>query len=235
MCDFMGCIEGEDPIGNDVPSSSIKPIDPKPSHGLPSRSQSEPVHHNAPRAGADELLEDWPRRVSDCSTISRDWRSMHKTPQPRVTISASSSMQLYHIDPIYAQTKSYSKEDCQGFSRESMMEAVRIKKLVLSSTPPGASTKESFKHLLKNDVILSEEIRGIEHLILCKSASKLLQERRDHARAVVSMQHRIDTLARDRSKPTKMGGDLAETLATFSASRSSRSTKAARIRASRAA
>jgi hypothetical protein len=49
-------------------------------------------------------------------------------------------MNLYHLDPIYAQTKSYSKGDYQDFSRESFMEAVRIKKLVLSSTPPGAST-----------------------------------------------------------------------------------------------
>jgi hypothetical protein len=184
---------------------------------------------------ADELIEDWPRRMSDCSTITQVCQRKRKILQPRVAISASSSMQLYHLDPIYAQTKSYSKEDCQGFSRESMMEAVMIKKLVLSSTPPGASTKESFKHLLKDDVILSEEIRGIEHLILCKSASKLLQERRDHARAVVSMQQRLKMLARDDINVANMQVDLAETLATFSASRSSRSKKAARIRASKAA
>jgi len=143
-------------------------------------------------------------------------------------------MNLYHLDPIYAHTKSYSKGDYKDFSKESFMEAVRIKKLVLSSTPPGASTKESFKHLLKNDVILSEEIRGIEHLILCKSASKLMQERRDHARAVVSTQQRLKMLARDDINVANMQVDLAETLARFSASRSSRSTKAARIRAFKA-
>jgi hypothetical protein len=144
-------------------------------------------------------------------------------------------MQLYHLDQIYAQTKSYSKDDCQRFSRDSLMEAVRIKNLVVSSTPIGASTKESFKNLLKNDVLLPEEIRGIEHLLLYKSRSKLLQDRRDHARAVLLMQHRMETLAKDPVKQGKVQGDIAEALASFSASRSSRSVKHARIRASMAA
>ena len=178
----------------------------------------------------DELIEDWPRRMSECSAITRVCRRKRKILQPRVTISVSSSMQLYHLDHIYAQTKSYTKEDCQGFSRESMMEAVRIKKLVLSSTPLDA--RERFKHLLKTDVISCEETRGIERLILCKSASKFMQERRDHARAVVSLQHRLKMLASDNINLANMQVDLAETLATFSASRSSRSKKAARIRAS---
>jgi hypothetical protein len=143
-------------------------------------------------------------------------------------------MQLYHLDSAYAQIKSYSKDDCQRFSMDSLKEAVRIKNLVVSSTPIGASAKESFKNLLKNDVILPEEIRGIEHLLLYKSRSKLLQERRDHARAVLLMQHRMETSARDPVKQ-KVQGDIVEALASFSASRSSRSAKHARIRASRAA
>jgi hypothetical protein len=122
------------------------------------RSQPEPLHHNAPRAGSDELLEDWPRCMSDCSANSHDWLSMHKMLWQQVTISECSSMQLYHLNPAYARTKSYSKDDCQRFSRDSLMDAVRIKNLVVSSTPIDASAKESFKNLLKNDVILPEEI-----------------------------------------------------------------------------
>ncbi len=199
-------------------------------HGLPSRFQSEPLLHNAPRAGSDELLEDWPRLMSDCSTSSQDWRSIYKTLRQRVTISECSTMHLFHLDTAYAHTKSYSREDCQRFSRDSLMEAVRIKNLMVSSTPIGASTKESFKNLLKNHVILPEEIRGIEHLI-CKSRSNLLQERRDHVRAVLLMQHQMETFATDPVKQAKVKGDIAETLASFSASRSSRSAKHARIRA----
>ena len=222
MGEFTGCIERIDAM-------KIDPI------CTCTRSQPEPFHHNAPRAGTDELLEDWPRSMSDCSANSQDWLSMCKTLRQRVTISERSTMQLYHLDPAYAQTKSYSKDDCKRFSRDSLMEAVRIKNLVVSSTPIGASAKESFRNLLMNDVILPEEIRGIEHQVLYKSRSKLLQERRDHVRAVLLMQHRIETLARDPVKQGKVQGDIAEILASFSASRSSRSAKHARIRASKAA
>ena len=141
MGEFTGCIERVDPMEMD-----------------PICTCTVPLHHNAPRAGSDELLEDWPRSMSDCSSNSQDWLSMHKTLRQRVTISERSTMQLYHLDPAYAQTKSYSKDDCQRFSRDSLMEAVRIKNLVVSSTPIGASAKESFRNLLMNDVILPEEI-----------------------------------------------------------------------------
>jgi hypothetical protein len=140
-------------------------------------------------------------------------------------------MQLYHIDQLYAHTKSYSKDDCKRFSRDSLMEAVRITNLLDSFTSSGASTEESFKYLLKNDAILQEEIRGIEHLILCKSASMFLHGRRDHARSVLAVQHEMETLSRDQMM---IYDDLVEILARFSASRSSRSAMDARARASRA-
>ena len=148
---------------------------------------------------------------------------------------AAASHHIRTLNHATVPPKSYSTDDCQRFSMDSLMEAVRIKNLVVSSTPIGASAKESFKNLLKNDVILPEEIRGIEHLLLYKSRSKLLQERRDHARAVLLMQHRMETSARDPVKQGKVQGDIVEALASFSASRSSRSAKHARIRASRAA
>jgi len=217
MGEFTGCIERVDPMD----------MDP-----IYTRSQPEPLHHSAPRAGSDALLEDWTRRMSDCLANSQDWLSTHKIRQPRVTFSESSSMQLYHLDQLYAQTKSYSKDDCQRFSRDSQMEAVRIKNLVVSSTPIGASTKESFKNLLKNDAILPEEIRGIEHLLLYKSASTFLHGRRDHARSVLTVLHQMETLVRDQMM---IHDDFVETLARFSASRSSRSAMDARTRASMAA
>ena len=229
MWELTGCTE-RDPMGEFT--GCIERVDPMDMDPIRTRSQPEPLHHSAPRAGSDALLEDWPRRMSDCLANSQDWLSTHKIRQPRVTFSECSSMQLYHLDQLYAQTKSYSKDDCQRFSRDSQMEAERIKNLVVSSTPIGASAKESFKNLLKNDALLLEEIRGIEHLLLYKSASKFLHGRRDHARSVLTVLHQMETLVRDQMM---IHDDFVETLARFSASRSSRSAMDARTRASMAA
>jgi hypothetical protein len=139
---------------------------------------------------------------------------------------------MNHLNQLYAHTKSYWRDDCKRFSRESQTEAARIKKLVHSFTSSGMSTEEFFKYLIKHDAILLEEIRGIEHLILCKLASKFVEGRRDHTRSVLAVQHRMETLASDQMK---IQDDLVEILAQFSASRSSRSSRDARTRATRAA
>jgi hypothetical protein len=49
----------------------------------------------------------------------------------KATFSEMSSMQLYHIHPLYAYTKSYSKEEVKRFLMDILMEAARIKTLVL--------------------------------------------------------------------------------------------------------
>ena len=231
MCESTECIEKDqtdmDQIGTGM-HSLRRPVIPKPSHDMPLRSRPEPSHHNASRPQECELVDEGRRHLSDCSP--RD----QKRRQQRVTISESPSMQLYHLDPTYERTKSYSKEDYQRFSRDSMIGAGRIKKLVHSLTSSGVSVKESFKYLRMNNVVLPGDIRGIEHLI-CDSTFKMLQERQDHARDVLLMQHRIETLTRDPVKQGKVRGDIVEILASVSASRSSGSAKHARIRASRAA
>jgi hypothetical protein len=142
-----------------------------------------------------------------------------------------SSVQLYHVDPLYAISKSYSKEDIKRFSMDILMEAARIKNLLLL-TSSDESTKESCRYLIENHVILPEEIQGIEHLIY-KSAYKLLQERRNHPRAVLLEQDRMEALS-DSMKRMKSQDDIVIKLATFSSLRSSRSAKRARIRASTA-
>ena len=205
------------------------PIIPKKNGHLPSRSQSEALHHNTPCDRAGELLEDWPRPMSDCT---KERQSLRKLLKPRVTFSEMSSVQLYHVDPLYAISKSYSKEDIKRFSMDISMEAVRIKNLLLL-TSSDESTKESCRYLIENHVILPEEIQGIEHLIY-KSAYKLLQERRNHPRAVLLEQDRMEALPSDSMKRMKSQDDIVIKLATFSSLRSSRSAKHARIRASTA-
>ena len=193
-------------------------------------SQFEALHTNTPCDRVGELLEDWPRSMSGCT---QEGQSLNKLLKPRVTFSKISSMQIYHIDQLYANSKSHSKEDFKRFSMDTLMDAARIKNLVLL-TSSDASTKESFRYLIENHVIMSEEIQGIEHLI-SNSAYKLLKERRNHPRAVLSEQDRMEALTSDSMKHTKSHDDLVNQLATFSASRSLRSAERARIRASTAA
>ena len=137
-------------------------------------------------------------------------------------------MHIYCPDPHYRRNKSYTKQDRKSFGSEAFSEAIRIKRLVLST--PGASTKDSFKYLLKHDIVSLEEIVGIEHLVLGKSASKLLKERQDHSRAVLMEQDRqcMQEKAKEHIDPMKKLGE-------FSASRSLESAKRARIRAAMAA
>ena len=160
--------------------------------------------------------------------------SVNTSVPKRVTFSEQSTMQLYRLDQQYAHAKSYSREDYKVFGRNSLVKAVRIKKLVLS-TPSGASTKESVTYLLENNVISPEEIRGIEHLVICNSPSMGLKGRRDHARAVLLEQHQIRILERYATRHLKVEVDPTEKLASFSASKSSRSSNTARIRAAMAA
>lgn len=149
---------------------------------------------------------------------------------PRVQFSQFANIKPYDLDLQYAQVKSYSKEEMNGFSKTMYLNVIRIKRDVQSKT----TSKQSLLCLLKNDIILSEEIRGIEHLLMCKSLSKNVHhERRDHVKAVLMEQKRI---AREVTQ-IKIGDThsinryLSERLAQFSASKSSKSATHARIRA----
>ena len=110
--------------------------------GLPSRSQSEALPCKTPCDRMGELLEDWPRPMSGCT---KERQSLRRLLKPRVTFSEMSSMQLYHIDPLYANSKSYPNEDVRRFSTDILMEAARIKNLVVL-TSSDISTKESCRY-----------------------------------------------------------------------------------------
>mmetsp|Transcript_17194 Transcript_17194/g.27931 ORF Transcript_17194/g.27931 Transcript_17194/m.27931 type:complete len:282 (+) Transcript_17194:238-1083(+) len=229
-----GYIEEGDPM--EIDSADINPYSvstmpsiPKPAPNLPARCHSEPIthHHNVnAQAQVGELLEDWPRRMSCCSANTDDWQRLYKQLQPKVTFSERSSMHVYCPDPLYVRNKSYTKTDRKNFGSEALSEAIRIKRLIL--TTPGASAKDSFKCLLKNNIISLEELLGIEHLVFCKSASKLLKERKGYAREVLTEHRR-------QRHVEKVQYDHTEKLGEFSASRSAKSVKRARIRAAMAA
>ncbi|KAL7539252.1 hypothetical protein ACHAWF_006348 [Thalassiosira exigua] len=174
------------------------------------------------------LLDGRPRRQIQkpplkCSTSD----SLGKKLRPRVAFSEKSTMQIYIPDPRYVKSKSYTQEDKEKFTFEALSEAVRIKRL--ASTTPGASTKDSFKYLVQERIVSIEEIVGIEHIVLGKSASKLPKERQDHAWAVLSEQER------QRRGLSEVEDDPMESLGQFSASSSMKSARRARIRAAMAA
>jgi len=200
----------------------------------------------------DNILEDWPNRHGLAAPNTFDWVSLSNrldvstslsTYQPhppphrrRVVFSERSSMQMYYPDPCYRRDKAYSKAEQQSFSSEALQDAIRIKTMVMSNMAT-SNPRASFKHLIKNKCISLEEIIGIEHLVLGKSASKLIEERQAHARAVLFEQHRM---LRKKSKMplpahNAMSSKIEKKLGEISAQRSRKSAKRARIRAAMAA
>ncbi len=161
----------------------------------------------------NELLEDcWLIDANDRNNPST------RTRPPRVTFSKLSSVQIYPHDPTVMRNMSYTKDERKTFCNEAVAECLRIRQLLHST--PGGFNKDSFKCLIKNKLVSMEDIVGIDHMVLGKSAS-LIKERQEHVRSVVSAQYDI----------SMNDGDSAEKLAAFCASRSSRAIKRARVRA----
>ena len=122
--------------------------------------------------------------------------------------------------------KSYSQQEFKSFSINTMIEALRIKRLILSVP---CSTKESVQYLLSHNMICMEELLGIEHIVFGKTPNKLACERAEHSRAIIDAQKR---LLDDSLKPNEQ---RAQELAELACSRTRRSVKRARVRAAMAA
>mmetsp|Transcript_6542 Transcript_6542/g.12639 ORF Transcript_6542/g.12639 Transcript_6542/m.12639 type:complete len:243 (-) Transcript_6542:110-838(-) len=185
-------------------------------------------HRNLNALGDELAPGDRSPQMPNCSVNTLHDQSTRKKvfPLTKVTISNQSSMYIYNSDPFYTRNKSYTKAERANFTSETLSEVVRIKQLIMSL--PGASAKDSFKYLLKNNILSLEEMVGIEQLVLCKSMSKLLKERQDHARAVLAEQ------GRQRMNKT-VQGDPTEKIGELSCKWSIRSAKKARIRGAMAA
>ena len=193
----------------------------KPARDLPERCISdiyEPITSDTDNVQGDELIEDWP----SCSIKTQDWQSVGKKLRPNVYFSDLSSMHIYIPDPCYSRNNYYSPEERKHFSKEALSEAIRIKRLLLSTAE--ASTKCSLKYLLMNKIIAIEEVVGLEHLVFCKSTRNIFKERKDHVRAVVAEQSRVKNTQED---PTNKLGE-------FSASSSIKSIRNAKNRGSMA-
>jgi len=183
-------------------------------------SMSAPPSSSSSLSTTNELLEDWPHRLSgDCWVVDANDQGgvprRHRQPRRVVTFSKISSVQIYPHNPMDMRELTYTKEERKQCCSDAVAECLRIRKLLHST--PGGFNKDSFKCLIKNNIVALEDIVGIDHMVLGKSAS-LIKERQELVRSVVSAQ--FDIAMSD-----------VEKLAAFCASKSSRAVKRARVRA----
>ncbi len=130
------------------------------------------------------LVEEWPRRASSLKADQDQGEVVSNSEsQAIVTFSEFSTLRVYDdLDDHYRKTKAYSKKDYEAFGAQAMKEAHRLRQLIYRSPP--ASLKESVKYVLRNNIITSDELVGLDHLVLGKRCG-VMKVRRDHMTAVL--------------------------------------------------
>lgn len=212
------------------------PYIPRPAQGLPQRSVSSDSNNSDakmvcdPLPSVDDLLEEWPRRMS-CMSASSSINSVsfpEDMSEPlHVSFSQRSKLHIFPSDARYLKHASYKHSDRKQFTKEALLEALRIKKLIADA--PGSSA-DSIRFLFEANIIAQEEVLGIEHLILDNSAARIMKERRAHAESLLLEQSR-QRKSFGEGKFDEYSGKLAE----CATARSLKSSKRARIRAALAA
>lgn len=140
----------------------------------------------------DTLLEHWPKRQSSIASFDSEevqvddaisMRNKRKVIRRSVHFSETSMLYTYERESMYIlRSLAYTKEDYDKFSRDALLEGLRIKRLI--ATAPHDSDASSIKYLLRHGIISREEVIGIEHFILGKP-SRVTKTRRSHAAAVL--------------------------------------------------
>ncbi len=156
----------------------------------------------------DELIEDWPHR---------------RKKSKQVRFSEAALLRVYQNDEDYARSKSYTSGERKMFSRNAIMEAAKIRRIV--ATISISSDDESMISRLESCGVTREEIAGIEHLVLEKSPKNLIKARRMH----------VQSMMFEHEKQKIIGFKDDNQLALVSRSTSKRAAFQARIRASVAA
>mmetsp|Transcript_5085 Transcript_5085/g.10450 ORF Transcript_5085/g.10450 Transcript_5085/m.10450 type:complete len:182 (-) Transcript_5085:126-671(-) len=156
----------------------------------------------------DDLIEDWPHR--------------RKTTK-RVHFSDAAVLRIYQNDEDYARNKSYTAKERKVFSRNALVEAARIRKIV--ATISNEMDDESMITRLESCGVAREEITGLEHLVLEKSPKNIVKARQMH----------VQSMMLEHEKQNIVGFKDENRLAFVSRSTSKRAVFRARIRASVAA
>ena len=174
----------------------------------------------------DTLLEDWPKRESMTSSDfgpGEDDLLDHHHHLPAVQFSEFSQLHVYDRESMSSlRSMTYTKEDRKEFSRDALLEGLRIKSLIAAVPHDSA---ESIKYLLSQGIIGKEEFLGIEPFILGQPR-RVVEMRRRHAAAV---------LWKQQEQQHQELEDPVFNLGEFARLSSRRSTEGARIRAGLAA
>ena len=184
------------------------------------------VHQAETTIRGDTLLEDWPKRESmtssDFGPGEDDLVDHHH--HPAVQFSEFSQLHVYDRESMSSlRSMTYTKEDRKEFSRDALLEGLRIKSLI--AAVPHDSDAESIKYLLSQGIIGKEEFLGIEPFILGQPR-RVVEMRRRHAAAV---------LWKQQEQQHQELEDPVFNLGEFARLSSRRSTEGARIRAGLAA
>ena len=182
------------------------------------------VHQAETTIRGDTLLEDWPKRESMTSYFGPgedDLVDHHH--HPAVQFSEFSQLHVYERESMSSlRSMTYTKEDRKFFSRDALLEGLRIKNLIAAVPLDSA---ESIKYLLSQGIVGKEEFLGIEPFILGQPR-RVVEMRRRHAAAV---------LWKQQEQQHQELEDPVFNLGEFARSSSRRSTEGARIRAGLAA
>mmetsp|Transcript_16688 Transcript_16688/g.28709 ORF Transcript_16688/g.28709 Transcript_16688/m.28709 type:complete len:163 (-) Transcript_16688:74-562(-) len=115
-----------------------------------------------------ELIEDWPHNLT-------------KTEVKCIRFSDTHRMYQYRTDLVYEASKSFTKADQKSFRRDSLQEAIRIKRALVSREKKSGGGAREKEHIEPFEVV------GLEHLIL-DDPRKHLRRRKNHVEAVLTEQ-----------------------------------------------
>ena len=153
--------------------------------------------------------------------VAKSFKESHQ-----VRFSEASQLHLYERPPIsLLQSLSYSTDDRDKFGMEAILEGNRIQNLIASAAP--ASTTESLKFLLKENIITLDELIGIDNFIMGKP-TRVRKIRKRHSAAVLRKQREV------RLQAQTLQEDAALILARFAEQNSQKSTQNALVRAAMA-
>ena len=226
---------------------------------LSSNSNTTPSHtmHNAEKqyyygcqvvsmsnaSVGNDLIVDRPQCIidsaADKAAIRRDpRRKKHRVTtktktKKSVRFSDMSNMQVYTPDTPHSYY--YTAKDRKRFSKDAILDAIRIKTRLLMLSRSSPLPREEEKMFTTMMDIEPEDITGIEQFVFCKDWKKYSSTkiRQDHARAVLCAQQALnrDEEGEDLSRLSVSSEDIAKKLSDFASYHSSRSIEEARCRA----
>jgi hypothetical protein len=139
--------------------------------------------------------------MNDTSHQSQQEGSPKHNEPKQVTFAEYSSFIVYKFVSLYERNKSYSSAERKTFRRQAHMDGIRVREII-SACP--FQNSETINHLIDRNVLVIEDIIGIEHFINEKGSIRVLKRRHKHTQQVLQEQEKL------RVKNATDNGKLAE-------------------------